>query len=50
VINGLSRTSEKLTDSTFQMVRNIPNLALIPLAILWFGIDEGAKRLRIGLC
>ena len=43
LINGLSRTSETLTDSTFQMVRNIPNLALIPLVILWFGIDEGAK-------
>lgn len=41
--NGLSRTTEKLTDSTFQMVRNIPNLALVPLVILWFGIDEGAK-------
>jgi sulfonate transport system permease protein len=39
----LSRTAERLTDSTFQMVRNIPNLALIPLVILWFGIDEGAK-------
>jgi len=25
------------------MVRNIPHLALIPLVILWFGIDEGAK-------
>lgn len=41
--NGLSKTSERLTDSTFQMVRNIPNLALIPLVILWFGIEEGAK-------
>lgn len=41
--NGLSRTSEQLTDATFQMIRNIPNLALIPLVILWFGIDEGAK-------
>ncbi len=41
--NGLSKTSERLTDSTFQAVRNIPNLALIPLVILWFGIDEGAK-------
>jgi sulfonate transport system permease protein len=41
--NGLSKLSERLTDSTFQMVRNIPNLALIPLVILWFGIDEGAK-------
>ena len=25
------------------MVRNIPPLALVPLVILWFGIDEGAK-------
>jgi sulfonate transport system permease protein len=41
--NGLSKLSEKLVDSTLQMVRNIPNLALIPLVILWFGIDEGAK-------
>ncbi len=43
LVNGLSRTSELLTDTTFQMVRNIPNLALIPLVILWFGVDEGAK-------
>jgi sulfonate transport system permease protein len=41
--NGLSKLSEKLFDSTIQMVRNIPNLALIPLVILWFGIDEGAR-------
>lgn len=41
--NGLSRTTELLTDTTFQMVRNIPNLALIPLVIVWFGVDEGAK-------
>lgn len=26
-----------------QMLRNIPHLALIPLVILWFGIDESAK-------
>jgi sulfonate transport system permease protein len=41
--NGLSRTSERLTDTTVQMLRNIPNLALIPLVILWFGIEEDAK-------
>jgi sulfonate transport system permease protein len=41
--NGLSRLSEKLTDTTVQMIRNIPNLALIPLVILWFGIEEDAK-------
>lgn len=32
-----------LFDTTFQMLRNIPHLALIPLVIVWFGIDEVAK-------
>jgi len=41
--NGLSTLSERLTDTTLQMVRNIPNLSLIPLVILWFGIGEEAK-------
>lgn len=41
--NGLSRTSFTLTDTTLQMIRTIPNLALIPLVILWFGIGEEAK-------
>ena len=41
--NGLSRRSERVLDSTLQMVRNIPHLAMIPLVILWFGIDETAK-------
>ena len=35
--NGLSQLSSRLTDTTLQMVRNIPHLALIPLVILWFG-------------
>jgi sulfonate transport system permease protein len=43
LFNGLSKTSERFTDTTVQMIRNIPNLALIPLVILWFGIEEGAK-------
>jgi sulfonate transport system permease protein len=41
--NGVSRLSHALTDTTLQMVRTIPNLALIPLVILWFGIGEEAK-------
>jgi len=41
--NGLSRTSFTLTDTTLQMIRTVPNLALIPLVILWFGIGEEAK-------
>jgi sulfonate transport system permease protein len=47
--NGLSRRSERVFDSTLQMVRNIPHLALIPLVILWFGIDEEAKIFLVAL-
>jgi sulfonate transport system permease protein len=47
--NGLSKLSESLTDSTLQMVRNVPHLALIPLVILWFGIDEAAKLFLVAL-
>lgn len=47
--NGLSNLSRSLTDTTLQMVRNIPHLALIPLVILWFGIDEGAKLFLVAL-
>ena len=47
--NGLSKVSESLSDSTLQMVRNIPHLALIPLVIVWFGIDESAKLFLVAL-
>src|SRR5262249_34293847 len=47
--NGLSDLSERIFDSTLQMVRNIPHLAMIPLVILWFGIDETAKIFLVAL-
>jgi sulfonate transport system permease protein len=47
--NGLSQISERMTDTTLQMVRNVPHLALIPLVILWFGIDEAAKLFLVAL-
>jgi sulfonate transport system permease protein len=47
--NGLSTLSNKLTDTTLQMIRNVPHLALIPLVILWFGIDEAAKLFLVAL-
>lgn len=47
--NGLSDLSRTLSDTTLQMVRNIPHLALIPLVILWFGIDEEAKLFLVAL-
>ena len=43
LLTGSVRRAETLLDTTLQMVRNIPALALIPLVILWFGIDETAK-------
>ena len=49
IMNGLFRVSETLTDSTLQMLRNIPHLALIPLVILWFGIGEEAKVFLVAL-
>jgi sulfonate transport system permease protein len=46
---GLSRNAETALDSTIQMVRNIPALAMIPLVILWFGIGEEAKLFLVAL-
>ncbi len=43
LVTGSFRGAETALDSTLQMVRNIPPLAMIPLVILWFGIDEAAK-------
>lgn len=42
-ITGLSKMAENLFDSTIQMIRTIPLLTLVPLIILWFGIDEFSK-------
>jgi sulfonate transport system permease protein len=47
--NGLSNLSYRYTDTTLQMIRNVPHLALIPLVILWFGIDEEAKLFLVAL-
>lgn len=49
LLTGSVRWLETLLDSTIQMIRNIPALALIPLVILWFGIDETAKLFLISV-
>ncbi|THF87119.1 ABC transporter permease subunit [Deinococcus sp. KSM4-11] len=49
ILNGTSRTANLLLDTSFQMLRTIPNLALIPLVILWFGIGESGKIFLIAL-
>ena len=40
---ALSRTLNRIFDPIIEFFRPMPPLALIPLVILWFGIDESAK-------
>lgn len=49
IANGLSSFSYQFSDTTLQMIRNVPNLALVPLVIIWFGIDEGAKIFLVSI-
>lgn len=49
IANGLWDITFRYTDTTLQMIRNVPHLALIPLVILWFGIDEEAKLFLVSL-
>ena len=49
LLTGTFRSAETLLDTTLQMVRNIPALALIPLVILWFGIEETAKLFLVAI-
>jgi len=49
LLTGSIKGAETALDSTLQMLRNIPPLALIPLVILWFGIDETAKLFLVSL-
>lgn len=49
LLNGGFKVFDRLFDTTIQMIRNVPHLALIPLVILWFGIDEGGKLFLVAL-
>ena len=49
IVNGVWRPAEVALDSSMQMLRNVPHLAIIPLVILWFGIDEEAKIFLVAI-
>ena len=49
LLNGLVRPAELLLDTSLQMLRNVPHLAIIPMVILWFGIGESAKLFLVAL-
>jgi sulfonate transport system permease protein len=48
-IAGLWRIGEELLDSSLQMLRTIPFLALVPLFIVWLGIGETPKIVLIAM-
>jgi sulfonate transport system permease protein len=47
VTAGLTALGEEVVDPTMQMLRAVPFLALVPLLISWFGIDEKFKIVLI---
>lgn len=49
LLNGLSRSADRLLDTSLQMLRNVPHLAIIPMVILWFGIGEWAKIFLVAI-
>lgn len=49
LLTGTFRIWESLFDTSVQMLRNIPHLAMIPLVILWFGIGEQAKVFLVAI-
>ncbi len=49
IVTGLSRKAERFFELVIQIVKPIPPIAWIPLAILWFGIGEPSKLFIIFL-
>jgi NitT/TauT family transport system permease protein/taurine transport system permease protein len=47
LLMGYSRRAEVLINPAFLLLRPIPPLAWIPLAIVWLGLDDGSKILVI---
>jgi sulfonate transport system permease protein len=46
---GLSRVAERTLDTSVQMLRTVPFLAMAPLLIIWLGLDEAPKITLVGL-
>jgi sulfonate transport system permease protein len=49
LVSGLSRVGENFVDANMEVLRAVPNFALVPLLIVWFGISEVPKILLITL-
>ncbi|MFJ5137120.1 ABC transporter permease [Streptomyces sp. NPDC088707] len=49
ITTGFTRLGDELLDSSLQTLRTIPFLSLVPLFMVWFGINETAKILLIAV-
>ncbi|MFE2558877.1 ABC transporter permease [Streptomyces sp. NPDC059352] len=49
IATGFTRLGDELLDSSLQTLRTIPFLSLVPLFMVWFGINETAKILLIAV-
>jgi sulfonate transport system permease protein len=49
IISGLWRVGEESFDAILQMMRTLPYLVMLPLFVIWFGIDEFPKILIIAI-
>ncbi|MEU1367060.1 ABC transporter permease [Streptomyces sp. NPDC005803] len=49
ITTGFTRLGDELLDSSLQTLRTVPFLSLVPLFMVWFGINETAKILLIAV-
>jgi sulfonate transport system permease protein len=49
IVSGLWRVGEESLDAILQMMRTLPYLVMLPLFVIWFGIDEFPKILIIAI-
>ncbi|MEX5633231.1 ABC transporter permease [Parafrankia sp. FMc2] len=49
LVSGLFQLGEDLVDAPVQILRAVPILGLVPLAIVWFGIGEEVKVFLVAL-
>ena len=49
LVNGISPLADRLFDTSVQMIRNIPHLAMIPLLLLTFFFGPIGLLLYLGL-
>jgi len=49
LVAGLSKLGEDLVDPPLQLIRGVPILGLVPMALIWFGVGEAPKIFLIAL-